>query len=52
MEKPINKTGFPKGNRDTCDGECPRCGNFIVNITPRSKPTTICKYCGQEVYWR
>ena len=49
--KPVNKTGYPKGNRDTSDGQCPRCMNRVVNTTPRSRKITYCERCGQSIKW-
>ncbi len=50
-KKPVNKTGFPQGNRDTCDGQCPNCMSNICNTTPRSKRINYCKNCGQAIKW-
>lgn len=48
---PINKKGYPNDNMDTCNGQCPNCGDNVVNITPRSRRINYCKYCGQAIKW-
>lgn len=49
--KPVNRDGYPKYNRDTCDGQCPNCMSYVRNITPRSKKVNYCQYCGQAIDW-
>ena len=49
--KPVNRGGYPEGNRDTCDGQCPNCMSFVRNITPRSKKVNYCQDCGQAIDW-
>jgi hypothetical protein len=50
--QPVNKGGYPEGNRDTCDGQCPSCMSNVRNITPRSKKVNYCQYCGQAIDWK
>lgn len=49
---PLNRTGYPLDNRDTCDGQCPNCMSDVRNITPRSKKVNYCQDCGQAIDWK
>ena len=52
-KKPLNRTGWPKGGRDTAEGFCPCCGMLIFSTTPRyhSKHDYFCRDCGQKIDW-
>lgn len=50
--KPLNRTGYPYDNRDTCEGNCPNCMSNVINITPRSRKINYCKECGQAINWK
>lgn len=52
-KKPIDRKGYPDGDRDTADGYCPECGLRQIVITPRyfAHHDWYCRDCGQAIDW-